>query len=317
MRGRMLTAVLAAALVVAGCSGGDAETAGDAGAREGFDGDAGGEAGAPAEDEAVEDSGGADDGGPASFEDISLGAPIGRKVIRDADLELAVTDADRTVREITSIVERAGGFVAGAELYHDDDHGLLGNLSLRVPTDRMTTTLEAIEATADEVRSRTLGSQDVTGEYTDIEANLRNLRALEVELLELLTQVRESDANASEILTVFERIRQVRAEIEQYEGRKQLLDDLVALATIDVRLVAAPGAGPIVAQDGWSPGGVARDALRSTVAVLQTIADAAIWVALTALPVVVVLALPVVALWAGYRRYRRRDAGRPADTPVA
>jgi hypothetical protein len=316
MRGRMLTAVLAATLVVAGCSGGDAETAGDEGARDGFDGDAGGEAGAPAEDEAVDDSGGAD-GGTVSFEDISLGAPIGRKVIRDADLELAVTDADATVREITSIVERAGGFVAGAELYHDEDHGLLGNLSLRVPTDRMTTTLEAIEATADEVRSRTLGSQDVTGEYTDIEANLRNLRALEVELLELLTQVRESDANASEILTVFERIRQVRAEIEQYEGRKQLLDDLVALATIDVRLVAAPGAGPIVAQDGWSPGGVARDALRSTVAVLQTIADAAIWVALTALPVVVVLALPVVALWAGYRRYRRRDPGRPAGTPAA
>jgi hypothetical protein len=310
MRRRMLALLAATALAVTACaSGGDDEATT---APESADG---GMTEAEERGEAGTDAGGgalgiADDTEATA---VSFGVPIGRKVIRQADLELAVQDADDAIRRITDVVERAGGFVASAELHNQEGYGLLGSLSLRVPTERMTSTLTSIEEVADEVRSRTLGSQDVTEQYADIESQLRNLRALETELLDLLTEIREKSSNANEVLTVFERIRQVRAEIEQLEGRKQVLDDLVSLATIDVRLVPSPSAVPIVEEDGWRFGEVLRDALRSTVTALQGVATVAIWLVVTALPVLLILGLPVLAIGLGYRRYRRRhDAVTPA-----
>lgn len=298
--------LLTVGLALAGCSGGDAGTA-DQGAAEAPEPAAtqaeGGDAGADGYEVAADgEAGGAsrDDG-----DVLAVGAPLGRKVIRTAELELEVDDTAAAVERITALVERAGGFVARADLARHGGDELVGTMTLRVPTDRLGSTLTDLEKLATEVLAKRLGSDDVTEEYSDIEAQLRNLRALESELLDLLAEIRGQSDSADEILRVFERIRQVRDEIERLQGRQQVLDDLVDLATIELTLTPSSDALPL-ADEGWSPGGVARDAIRTTVGALQSLADVAIWLVLTALPILLVLAAPVgLALYAT-RRWRHR-----------
>lgn len=307
---------VAVTLAATACSGDDATVTSDTGAVETEA--AGGEAAADLAvdaDEAGRDGAYEESGGDGEVSPIQIAAPLGRHVIFTARLSLEVEDTAATVEQIRRAVETAGGFVAAADLRRVDRDGdeaqLAGSMTLRVPTDRLSTTLQQLKELATDVVDEGLDSQDVTEEYSDVQAQLRNLRALETELLALLADIRERSNDATQVLTVFERIRQVRGEIEQLEGRRQVLDDRIALATITVDLRPAPSAVPI-AGDEWRPGEVARDALRSTVGALRTVADAAIWFGLTLLPILLlVLGLPL-AVALGVRRTLRRRTARPA-----
>ena len=302
-RKRLLVIVLGFALLATACSSdGDAEQAvSDTGhaAPEEVEAD-GGDADAGA-GEMARDTAGNDD----SAEPLSVAAPLGRKVIHRAHLTIEVDHPAEVVDDITTLTERAGGFVAGTDLQRTGrDDELRGTMTIRVPTGRLSTTLQELKGLAVRVPAQSLDTQDVTEEHADITAQLRNLRALETELVTLLSDIRERSNSADEILVVFERIRQVRDEIERLEGRQQVLDDLVALATVQVTIEPTPTA-IAVTDEGWRPGDTVAAALRTTVGALQSIADAAIWLAVTALPIALIVLLPVVGVAYGVRRWRR------------
>ncbi len=149
------------------------------------------------------------------------------------------------------------------------------NFTVRVPTDELTATLAAIRQVADRVVTESLQSQDVTEQFVDIEAQLRNLHALEIELLALLAELRDNpNADPAKLLQVFDQIRITRGEIEQLEGRKQSLTNLVALATISIGISPLPAAIPIIPTDPvWEPATVAKEALRNLVEALQVVGN--------------------------------------------
>ena len=298
-----MVALVALGLLLTACSGSDSESSGSIGDGGAAAPDVGG--GQAADDRAAEEP--MDDGeqGGALDQPLTVGAPLGRKVIHRASLTIEVDDPAAVVDRITTLAEQAGGFVAGTDLqrYGEDDE-LRGTMTLRVPTGRLSNTLQELKDLAVRVPDQQLDTEDVTEEHADITAQLRNLRALETELVALLADIRERTSSADEILVIFERIRQVRDEIERLEGRQQVLDDLVALATIQVSIQPTPAA-VAVSGEGWRPGDTLAAALRTTVGALQALADGAIWVAVTILPIGVIVLLPVVALVYGLRRWRR------------
>lgn len=292
--------VAAIALLLTACGAGDADSAADA------------EPGGAATERAVGQAPDAQEQrGEAGSDDpvgdpLSVGYPTGQRVIRTASLELEVDDPAAAVAAITREAERVGGFVASANLTQGEDDQLRGSMTLRVPTTQMTTTLEALERLAVDVPRRELGSQDVSEEYADIEAQLRNLRELETQFLALLDEVRENNGTPEQILSLFERIRGIRGEIERLQGRQQLLDDRVELATIDLQITPAPDAAPVVAE-GWRPGATFREAAGTTVAAFRTIAEIGIWFGVTIVPLALVLAVPLVVAAVGYRWWQRRE----------
>ncbi len=232
-----------------------------------------------------------------------------RKIIQTAQLELVADDTETAFATITREVTRAGGFIASADVERPegDDERPYIDVTVRVPSTEMSGLLQRMEAAADEVRSKQIGTQDVTGEYADTQAQLRNLRALETEMLDLLAKVEErANAKPDDILDVFAEIRSVRGEIERLEGRSQLLDDLVALATIDVTLTPTPTAvtEPIV--DEFDTTSTAEDAARSLVDALQGIFAVAIWVGILLVPLTALFAIPAGTVW--WLRRRRRAA---------
>jgi len=246
---------------------------------------------------------------------VGVVPPTDRKVIYDATMQLEDAETRATFERLTALVQGSGGFVSAAtvqEVEEEDDQPFI-SMTVRVPADRLTATLTAIRQEADRVVSESLSSQDVTEEFVDIEAQLRNLRALETELLALLAELRDNvDADPSKLLQVFDQIRQTRGEIERLEGRKQLLENLVAMATLEIGISPSPSSAPIVGEPTWEPLTVAKGALRDTVQALQAIADVLIRFALNVLPILIVTVGPIAgAGWLVWRRWRRRTQLAP------
>ncbi|HDH25565.1 MAG TPA: DUF4349 domain-containing protein [Actinobacteria bacterium] len=256
-------------------------------------------------------------GAPAFDEAMTDQAVTDRKIIKNASIDLEVADPEQAARSVARLAEQFGGFVSNESLYRDGDgvdEVTFARLQVRIPADRLTQFVDALKADAIDVRSLDMTSQDISEQYSDIEAQLSNLRAYENELRLLLTEVRDRpEAKTDDLLSVFENIRQVRGEIEQLEGRQRLFDSQVSLATVDVTLTPSEAVAPL-AREGWSAGSILRQAVRGLIVALQWIASAAIWLVAFFLPVLVVILVPIglviwLVMWIVRRRKRSATDG--------
>lgn len=244
-------------------------------------------------------------------------AELARKMIARATLSMVVTDAEQTVEDVEALMEEVGGFISQSNLFNGgtgDAPIMQGSLQLRVPADQLETTLDRLEALAVEVGARTLNREDVTDQYSDVDAQLRNLEATEAELLEMLEEVQERpNATPDDILAVHYRISEVRGQIEGLQGQQNMMDNLIALSTIDLNMVPDASALPVV-ETGWRPGTVVRAASRALVSTLQTLGNGVIWFVIAVLPVLLMLIFPLVVLIAFVRWLVLRRRGEKGIT---
>jgi len=308
-----LIAVLPAiviALIVAGCSGESPVGNGDSRAVDSLSVT---ESGDSAGDVAATDA-----GGPATGGGLPLPSQLDRKIVRTANLELEVEDVSAAVREVEGAAVAAGGFVSESNVFIDqpepDDGGSVeaprrtqtATVTIRVPAGEYGGVMEQLRGIAKQVRSERSEASEVTEEYTDLEARLRNLEATEASYLELLTGAGE----IPDILLVQDRLSQVRLEIEQVQGRINLLDNLTDLATITIQLslpaAAVGGGGKNWAQEAWD---VAWEGSQETAKALGSIAIvggvALLW-----------LAIPALVGFAAWRRFGWR-LPRPPQSGAA
>jgi hypothetical protein len=323
--GRLAALLLAGAVLLAACGGDDSmggflESSTSDGASGRDDAAIDTDSGAPSMPEAVQEEAAAeDDSAPVP---PSTGGPVPdgmqRAVIRTGTMHIRATDTTEVADRVVEVVEDVGGYVAGTDLTRDAEGVVQGSFTFRVPTEELTGVLDAFDELADAVLERRLDETDVTTQLVDLEAEITNLEAFEEELRALLTEVRESGADAEDLLSVFDRINSVRGQIDQAEARRTMLTDQVAMSTVYLRLSPTASTGP-VGDPGWDPGGTARTALASTVRALTSLADAAIRIGLTILPVTLVLLAPVaLVLWLVRRWWKRRPRPEPTDqTPTA
>lgn len=243
----------------------------------------------------------------AALEQIEEGATGGseggladsRKIVANANISLVVADTEAAVLGIETIASDAGGYVADVSLFKDsygEGDVLRGSMTVRVPTASLDKTLTGLQALATSVRNLNVSRQDVTDQYSDLDAQLRNLRATETELLALLTEVRQKpNAKVEDILEVHRSLMAIRQEIETIQGRKNLLDNQISLSTVWIEVIPDSVNRPIV-EETWRASGPARNALRALVQTLQGLMTALIWAVLYLAPVLLVLLIPVVAL---------------------
>lgn len=220
---------------------------------------------------------------------LSLAAT--RMIVRTANMRIVVTDTARTVDAVTKAVEAMGGFVAGSNVWQEGTL-LRATLTLRVPADKLTTALGAIRGVAKRVEKETLTSDDVSEEFVDLEARVRNLEATEEELRQLLIVARQNSRKATEVLEVHEQLTNIRGQIEQARGRMRYLSQVAAMSSINLDVVPDAIIQPVV-EAGWRPAVIAKNATRALVGSLQSIATVLIWFAIYILPMFAMLGLVI------------------------
>jgi len=229
-----------------------------------------------------------------------------RMIVRTADMSIVVGDTTKTVAAVTSKIEGMGGYVSGSNVWREGEL-LRAKLTLRVPAEKLTPALAAIRGVAKRVDNEVVKSEDVSQEYVDLESQVKNLEATEVELRELLRVARERSNKASEILEVHQQLTIIRGQIEQAKGRMRYLSQIAAMSSIDLDVRPDALTQPVV-ESGWQPLVVARDAVRALVGLAQSAATVAIWFLIYFVPVFGLIALIVFALWKMARRTRTSEA---------
>jgi len=162
---------------------------------------------------------------------------IERKIIRNANLTLEVASPTESQRKIFSAAETHGGFVVTSEMTQQtsDDKSkpeVSVNLVVRVPALQFDQVMEEIRGVANRVLQEKRTGQDVTEEFIDLEARIKNQKALEVQFLEIMKRA----GKVEDALEVQRQIADVRTEIEKLEGRKRFLENQATLSTINVTL---------------------------------------------------------------------------------
>ena len=112
-----------------------------------------------------------------------------------------------------------------------DEHPANGDLAgARVPVDRFDDFVRQISRLG-EVRTSHLGSQDVTEEFFDLEARIRNKQEEEKRLLKHLA---DSTGKLEDILKIETELTRVRGEVEQMQGRLRFLANRADLSTVTI-----------------------------------------------------------------------------------
>ena len=145
-------------------------------------------------------------------------------------------------------------------------------------------------------------------------AQLTNLEATEVELRELLAEVRQKTQKAEDVLAVYRELTTIRGEIERVKGRMQYLSTMTALATSNVDLIPDVLAKPVV-EPGWRPLETLKNAGRALVNTLKGLVDVLIWFVIVVVPVLILIAIPIV-LVVLLIRWLRAAGRRKAQTPA-
>ena len=253
---------------------------------------------------------------PATTPADQAAAQLERIVIYTGNISLVVKDTRETVDKITTLAEEQGGYVSNSNLYVTNEV-LRGSVTLRVMAANYETTLLRLREMAIRVENENTGSQDVTEEFTDLQARKTNLEVTEKALQELLED-RQQTGRTEDILEVYRELTNIRGQIEQIEGRLRYLSNQASLSTITVELIPDVLYQP-VSVAGWEPRGVAKSAVQALLVALQAIASIIIWIIVFGIPLLIVILIPIIIVVVVIRalirrRKRRKSAQEAVDT---
>jgi hypothetical protein len=232
--------------------------------------------------------------------------PHAQMIIRSAEMQIVAKDPATTLRDISAQVEARGGFVADSKQWQEGDQ-THGTLTLRVPAAQLTASVAQIRKAALRTVEENITGQDVSQEYTDLTAQLTNLEATEVQLRELLATVRQKTQRAADVLDVFNKLSDVRGQIDQTKGRLLEMSQQVDMATITLTISPNAVAAPPPPAAAWHPTGVAADALQTLGSTLKWLCDVLIWVCLYIAPLAALIGLPAFYIRRSWRATKRTD----------
>lgn len=154
-----------------------------------------------------------------------------RKMVRTATLELIVEHPAETAEKIRTLAEQNGGFLVSSEV-RGGQEATAANLSVRVPVARYEEVRTELRKLALRIETERIDAQDVTRQYTDQNANLRNLKAEEEQYLLILKQAK----SVKDTLDVSEKLSNVRGQIEQQQAEFNALSKQIETVAIDLSL---------------------------------------------------------------------------------
>jgi hypothetical protein len=157
-------------------------------------------------------------------------------VIKNAEITIEVKTPNQVDAELSKILESQNGYLVSSRLSGEDKY----YATVKVPSSSLEKTLSLISSLGKETNKR-VSATDVTEEFKDQEAELKNLISLRERLKALLVKA----VTVKEVLEVEEQLNRVQTNIDQIEGRLKSLTNGVNYSTIDITVKRETIYGPI------------------------------------------------------------------------
>jgi len=153
-----------------------------------------------------------------------------RKIVRTSSLDMVVQSPADAAEKITALAEALGGHLESSN--GGGQNATSGVLTIRVPVSRFHEAKAEIRKLGLRVEGERVDAQDVTRQYVDQDARIRNLRVEETQLLSILKQAQ----TVKDMMAVSERISEVRGQIEQQQAEFSALSRQIETVAIAISL---------------------------------------------------------------------------------
>ncbi|HEY6093400.1 MAG TPA: DUF4349 domain-containing protein [Gallionellaceae bacterium] len=160
----------------------------------------------------------------------------GRMLVWNASLSLEVSDVGASVDKAAAIAEQFKGYVE----QKSDSGETSASLKLKIPAASFNDAVKAMHALGEVTYSRVAG-EDVTEQYVDLQARLKN----KTELRDRLRQLLQKATDIKDVISIEGELARIQTEVDSMEGRLKLLKGQVDYATIDVSFRRKPILGPL------------------------------------------------------------------------
>lgn len=152
---------------------------------------------------------------------------LNKKIITNGDMNVETMNLDELVNNLLISVDGVGGYVQSSSIFNGTYRTY--EAVLRIPADRYDEFVNGINETGN-VTYYSKDSKDITDTYTDIEAKVRSLKAEE----EVVLKFYEQASNIEELMSIEQRLSDIRYEIDSYESRLKNYDVLTTYSTLNI-----------------------------------------------------------------------------------
>jgi hypothetical protein len=166
---------------------------------------------------------------PVSPSAETIGSPAASPMIaRTASLSLVVKNFAGIETAVKAVVSRHSGYIGELNTSTPSDAAKTLSATLRVPSAQLEAALGELKQLG-RADQESQGGEEVTKQYVDLAARLKNSRATEERLLGVL---RNNTGKVKDVLEVENEISRVRGEIEGMEADQRALQTRIDFATI-------------------------------------------------------------------------------------
>lgn len=184
----------------------------------------------------------------AESESTTTALPADRKLIRTISIDAETEDLTALLDAVNSRITQLGGYVEAKNLRNGSNYSSYRTrnleMTVRIPADKADSFVEQISEKSNIVSSSE-SVDDVTLQYVDTESQVK---ALEIEQERLLSLLEKAET-LKDILTLEERLTDVRYELERYASRLRSLDNQITYATIHLSVTEVKEYTPVVEEE--------------------------------------------------------------------
>jgi hypothetical protein len=169
---------------------------------------------------------------PGATARSTASSAVTRKIVYDAQVDLMVESVDPIAKKVGSLVQEASGYIAEQNVTGSPGSQRSMRWRFRIPVERFDSFVDSIVVLGElERNNRT--SEDITEQYYDLEARIKNKRLEEQTLSKIL---QERSGKLEDVLKIEIELSRVRGEIERLEGKIRVLENLSSLATLTLNV---------------------------------------------------------------------------------
>ncbi|HFC36096.1 MAG TPA: DUF4349 domain-containing protein [Candidatus Moranbacteria bacterium] len=223
-----------------------------------------------------------------------------KKIIKNGSLNLKVDKVPQATKEIGNIVRGLGGEIFSTNFSERIRGQRRGSMTVRVPVDKFSEAISKIKSVATQVVKETTTGRDVTEQYADLQAQLKNKQAEEASFVKILDRAEKID----DVLAVTRQLSRVRGEIERLQGRIKYMNSQTDMSTITVNL--SEDVGVISVSDNWRPMQTVKKSFKELVNNIQDFIDNSIRFVIVGIPSLIpFLLFLAIIYWGGKKIYRK------------
>ena len=218
-----------------------------------------------------------------------------KKIIYKAEATLDCENLDKASQKLLAKVKSFGGYVGDAS-----STGIRGTVreatwTVRVPAERYGDLLKALPGIG-ELESSSQRAEDVSEEFYDAQARIKNKNVEEARLVDLL---KNHSGKLSDVLVLEKELSRVREEIERIEGRIRYLANQTDLSTVTVTIREVKD---FIPQGSPTLGTRTTRAWQGSIASLQETGASFLVLAVAAAPWLVPLLIIIWLIWRAANR---------------